>query len=147
MNLKYITLKQMPNLIDDASLWFSHAWGIPKEEYYKVMKDYLNGNTDYGWYIALDNLKIVAGLGVIKNDFHARVDLYPNICAVYTDPAYRGNGIAGKLLNLAVEDLKNSGITPVYLITNHMGFYEKYGFEFYNYITTEDGVNRIYIHR
>ena len=147
MNLKYISMREMPNLIDDASLWFSRAWGISKEEYYKVMKDYLNGNTDYGWYIALDNLKIVSGHGVVKNDFHARVDLYPNICAVYTIEEYRNNGIAGRLLNLAVDDLKNHSINPVYLITDHVGFYERYGFEFYDYVNTSDGLSRIYIHR
>ena len=45
--------------------------------------------------------------------------------------AYRGRGIAGRLLNIAVEDLRAHGISPVYLVTDHTGFYERYGWEFY----------------
>lgn len=44
--------------------------------------------------------------------------------------AYRGRGIAGRLLHMAVEDLRAKGISPVYLITDHTGFYERYGWEF-----------------
>ena len=73
---------------------------------------------------------IVGGLGVIENDFHDRKDLSPNVCAVYTEEGYRGQGIAGRLLDIAVEDMRSKGISPLYLITNHVGFYERYGWEF-----------------
>ena len=68
-------------------------------------------------------------MGVIENDFHDRKDLTPNICAVYTEEKCRNLGIAGKLLNMAVEDLRSKGVSPVYLVTDHTGFYEKYGFK------------------
>ncbi|MBR5004317.1 MAG: GNAT family N-acetyltransferase, partial [Erysipelotrichaceae bacterium] len=89
-----------------------------------------------------------AGLGVIENDFHDHKDLSPNICAVYTEAEYRCQGIAGHLLNMAVEDLKEKGIPPVYLLTDHTGFYERYGFEFYC-MAQGDGEqmpSRLYIH-
>ena len=35
----------------------------------------------------------IGGMGVIENDFHDRKDLMPNVCAVYTEEAYRGRGI------------------------------------------------------
>ena len=144
---KYIDLIDYPNLKDDAAVWFSSCWGIPKEAYLECMDDYLNGITKYGWYLCLDNEKIVGGLGVIKNDFHDRLDLYPNICAVYVDEEYRNNGIAGKLLNMAVDEMKKKGISPIYLVTDHVGFYEKYGFEFYTMVKSPDGESRLYIHR
>ncbi len=53
-----------------------------------------------------DGDRIVAGLGVIENDFHDRKDLKPNVCAVWTDEEYRNMGIAGRLLNLVVEDFR-----------------------------------------
>ena len=89
------------------------------------MEDYLDGKAEYGWYLCLDGENIVGGLGVIENDFHERKDLFPNVCAVYTDVAYRGQGIAGHLLNMVVEDMKAKGISPIYLITDHTGFYER----------------------
>ncbi|WBW49515.1 GNAT family N-acetyltransferase [Peptoniphilus equinus] len=57
------------------------------------------------------------GVGVIPNDFHQRKDLALNICALYTEAAHRGRGIAGRLLDMAVNDLKAAGIPEVYLIT------------------------------
>ena len=113
------------------------------------MENFLDQKTEYGWYLCLDGEKIVAGLGVIENDFHDRKDLAPNICAVYTEEKYRCNGIVGKLLNMAVSDLKSKGISPVYLVTEHIGFYEKYGWEFFC-MTQGDGepdMTRMYIHK
>ena len=144
---KYIDLKNYPNLLAEAASWFSSCWGIPKEAYLECMQDYLNDVTNYGWYLCLDDNKIIGGLGVIKNDFHNRVDLYPNICAVYVNEKYRNNGIAGKLLNLAVEEMKKKGVSPIYLVTDHVGFYERYGFEFYTFVKQEDDESRLYIHR
>ena len=91
---------------------------------------YLNHETEYGWYLCLDKERIVGGLGVIENDFHDRKDLTPNVCAVYTDKEYRCQGIAGQLLHIVVKDMKSKGITPIYLITDHTSFYERYGWEF-----------------
>ena len=105
--------------------------------------------TEYGWYFCLDEDRIVGGLGVIENDFHDRKDLAPNVCAVYTDEDYRCQGIAGRLLNMAVEDLRTKGISPVYLLTNHTGFYERYGWEFLC-MAQGDGepyLSRMYIHQ
>lgn len=126
-NLTYITLREQPQLKEEAASWFHAKWGIPKEAYLTCMNAYLEGKTDYGWYLSLSGEQIVGGLGVIDNDCHDRPDLTPNICAVYTEEAYRGRGIAGKLLNRAVEDLRARGISPVYLVTDHIGFYERYG--------------------
>lgn len=47
---------------------------------------------------ALDGEQIIGGMGVIKNDFHDKKDLTPNVCAVYTEESYRKQGIAGVLL-------------------------------------------------
>lgn len=37
--------------------------------------------------------KIVAGMGLIENDFHDKKDLSPNVCAVYTEEEHRCQGI------------------------------------------------------
>ena len=145
----YITLRERPELMDVASTWFHTKWSVPREAYLKCMEAYLNKDTEYGWYLCLDGDRIVGGLGVIENDFHDRKDLTPNICAVYTDEDYRGQGIAGQLLNMAVEDLRSRGITPIYLLTNHTGFYERYGWEFFCMAqgNGEPYLSRMYIHR
>ena len=147
--LTYITLREKPALMDTAAQWFNSKWGVPKEAYLDCMQAYLSGETELGWYLCLDGEKIVGGMGVIENDFHDRKDLSPNVCAVYTEDSHRQMGIAGKLLNMVVEDLKSKGISPVYLVTDHIGFYERYGWEFYC-MAQGDGqpqMTRLYIHR
>ena len=148
-NFKYITLREAPMLLDTAASWFNSKWGVPKEAYLECMESYLKGETELGWYLCLDDDKIVGGMGVIENDFHDRKDLTPNVCAVYTEESHRKQGIAGVLLNMVVDDLKSKGISPVYLVTDHTGFYERYGWEFYCMAQGdgEETMARMYIHR
>lgn len=149
MDFKYILLTEMPSIKDKAAEWFHIKWGVPKEAYLECMEEYLSGETDYGWYLCLDGDKIVAGMGVIENDFHDRKDLTPNVCAVYTEEDYRCKGIAGKLLDMVVEDCRKKGISPVYLVTDYDSFYERYGWEFYCMVQGDDEpeMTRMYIHR
>ena len=145
----YITLRERSQLKNYASEWFHSKWYVPKQAYLECMEAYINSETEYGWYLCMDGEKIVGGLGVIENDFHDRIDLTPNICAVYTEEEYRCNGIAGQLLDMAVEDLRAKGISPVYLITDHTSFYERYGWEFLCMVQGdgEPHMARMYIHR
>lgn len=147
--LEYIALRDMAELKEAAANWLHGRWGVPKEAYLECMDAYLSGKTEYGWYFCLDEGLIVGGVGVVGNDFHDRKDLSPNICAVYTEEAYRKQGIAGRLLNMAVDDLRSKGISPVYLATDHIGFYERYGWEFYCMVQCdgEPCMSRMYIHR
>ncbi len=147
--MDFITLRENPELIAQAAEWFHSKWGVPEEAYLSCMDSYLKKETEYGWYLCLDGDSIVGGLGVIENDFHDRKDLAPNICAVYTEESHRCQGIAGRLLNMAVSDLKRKGISPVYLVTDHTGFYERYGWEFLCMVQGdgEPEMTRMYIHR
>jgi len=113
------------------------------------MDAYLQNETELGWYLCLDGDRLVGGLGVIENDFHNREDLTPNICAVYTEADFRCRGIAGRLLHMAVEDLRAKGISPVYLLTNHTGFYERYGWEYLCPVWGDGDKepSRMYVHR
>lgn len=145
----YITLRENAKLRDAAAEWFHSKWGVPTEAYLACMDAYLTGETEYGWYLCLDGEKIIGGMGVIENDFHDRKDLTPNICAVYTEENYRCKGIAGHLLNMVVDDMRNKGISPVYLLTDHKNFYERYGWKFLCMVQGdgEADMSRMYIHR
>ena len=83
------------------------------------------------WYLVLEGGRIVAGAGVIENDFHDRKDLAPNVCAVYTEKDLRGRGIAGRLLEAVCADMSRCGIDTLFLLTDHTSFYERYGWEFF----------------
>ena len=50
---------------------------------------------------------------------------------------------------MVVEDCRSKGISPVYLVTDHTSFYERYNWEFYCMAREEgsDSMTRVYIHR
>lgn len=131
-NVKIIALRDTPARLAEAARWFHEKWGIPEEAYLESMHDCLRGEGPVPqWYWAEEDGKIVGGLGVIENDFHDRPDLAPNVCAVYVEEACRCRGIAGALLENVRADMAAMGVTTLYLLTDHTGFYERYGWEFF----------------
>ena len=146
---RFVSLRAAPELMRPAAAWFHEKWGVPESAYLECMGACLRDETPYDWYLCLAEGRIAGGLGVIENDFHDRKDLAPNVCAVYTEAAHRGRGVAGRLLHMAVEGMRAAGVTPLYLLTDHEGFYERYGWEF---LCTAQGdgearPSRMYVHR
>ena len=126
-----IRIQERPQWKDAAAKWFHSKWGVPLEAYRESMEASLSSQTVVpAWYLCLHENAIIAGMGVIENDFHNRKDLSPNVCALYTEEDYRCQGIAGQLLEIVVKDMNSKGITPLYLITDHTNFYERYGWKF-----------------
>ena len=141
-------LEDVPELLPKAAKWFSEKWGIPEEEYRKSMRECLAGKAAVPrWYVVLgESAEIAAGAGVIQNDFHERKDLFPNLCALYVEKAYRKKGIARMLLNYARADMGRRGFLKLYLITGHTEFYEKCGWRFFTMVREEDGaLTRMYV--
>jgi len=145
-----IRLTDRPGLKARAAGWFHEKWGIPLEAYLESMDRSLTGQSPVPqWYVVMEDGKIIAGLGVIENDFHNRKDLTPNVCAVYVEEAHRCQGIAGKLLRFVCEDMARQGIDTLYLLTDHTSFYERYGWQFLCMVQGdgESEPSRMYVHR
>ena len=150
MDRHIIRLKDQPELLTAAAQWFHEKWGIPSEAYLESMQQCLAGNHPVPqWYLALEQDRIIGGLGVIENDFHNRRDLTPNVCAVYTEERWRCRGVAGALLERVCRDMKGRRIDTLYLLTDHTSFYERYGWEFFCMVQGdgETRLSRMYIHR
>lgn len=148
--IKIKTIREWPDMAEEAAAWFNQKWGIPIEAYRESIQDCLeNVNTIPQWYLAMDGETIVGGMGVIENDFHDRKDLTPNVCAVYVNEEYRCKGIAGQLLNYVCEDMEKQGISTLYLLTDHTSFYERYGWTFLCMVQGdgEPEMSRMYIHK
>ena len=72
-------------------------------------------------------------------------DYSPWIGFVYTFPKYRGHQYIG-LLFQKIESIANEqNITKVFLSTDHIGLYEKYGFEYMTQMESiYGGISRVY---
>lgn len=149
MGYEIIRLVDRPEIKEDAARWFHEKWGVPLEAYQESMEDCLTEeNAVPQWYVAMEDDRIIGGLGVIENDFHDRKDLTPNVCAVYTEEDKRCLGIAGALLNYVCTDMAERGIGTLYLMTDHNSFYERYGWKFLCMVQGdgEPEMTRMYIH-
>ena len=49
---------------------------------------------------------------------------------MFTAPEYRGNRYSGQLAEYACDKAKEQGFENVYIATDHIGLYEKYGFTY-----------------
>ena len=148
MAVEILKLREHKERTEEAADWFHSKWGIPAEACQESITEGF-GNRIPQWYIAVEKNRIVGGIGVIENDFHNRKDLRPNVCSLYVEEAYRCRKIAGNLLRYVCEDMKESGIETLYLITDHTSFYERYGWE-YLCMVQGDGepeMTRMYVHK
>lgn len=137
---KILAIREHPELIDQAAQWNHEKWGVPETAYRESMNAALGSKGGIpAWYVIMNEGNIVAGVGVIANDFHKRADLAPNICALYVEEAYRKCGYARTLLTHACQELSSKGIHDVYLITDHTNFYEKCGWTFYGMVEEDSG--------
>lgn len=71
------------------------------------------------------------------------------MCAVYVEEEYRGQGIAGKMLQFVCGDMGKQGVDTLYLITDHTSFYERYGWKFLCMVQGdgEPDMTRMYVHQ
>ena len=146
-NLKFICLRDFPELSKTSSSWFSEKWDIPESEYIESIDQCIKNRYSVPqWYVVInENKNIIAGAGVIENDFHNRKDLSPNICALFVEENYRNNGIAKNLISFIINDIKPMGFNKIYLVTDHNNFYENLGWEFLCMVKGDDGtLERLY---
>ena len=146
-----IPVRDWPEAKEEIALWFHERWHIPLEAYKESICDCLGLGEKSGipqWYTVVRGSRIIAGCGVIENDFHERKDLTPNVCAVYVDEEFRGQGIAGFLLQYVCDDMASMGFDTLYLLTDHIGFYERYGWKYLCDARGDGGeMCRVYMHK
>lgn len=124
-----------PEMAEKAAAWFSAKWGISEDAYLESMRESTRaGSAVPQWYIVRANNDpagaIIAGCGIIENDFHDRPDLAPNLCALYVEEEHRHRGLARHLLDHARAETATMGYNRLYLVTDLVGFYEKCGWEY-----------------
>jgi GNAT superfamily N-acetyltransferase len=96
-------------------------------------RDHLANGTFWTWF-ACDGAKIVCGAGVYALDWAPGPIAsyrYAYIYNVYTEPAYRQQGLARRLMEHVLTDLRERGFRMIGLHASDFGrgLYEKLGFQ------------------
>ena len=131
--MEIISIKKSPEYTNEAIKYFQSKWA--SENSMNVYDDCIRNcittsNPLPQWYLLIENNKVIGCAGLITNDFISRMDLYPWVCALYIDEDFRGKEYGSLLLEQAKQDAKESGFSNLYLCTDHIGYYEKYGFKY-----------------
>ena len=141
-----VGIRERPGHFDDAVDYFSETWGVDRQIYADSMTDCLSTKDPYPrWYIMLDDEEIIGCYGIVEHDFMADRDFCPWLCALFVEPDMRGQQLGGRLLAHAVCEAAKLGIEKLYLNTDHVGYYEKYGWNYIGDFPHQDGTDaRVY---
>jgi N-acetylglutamate synthase-like GNAT family acetyltransferase len=131
--MNIISIKDNPEYKEKAIQYIQSKWA--SKDSMMVYEDCISNCVTTSkplpqWYLLENNGVIIGCAGLITNDFISRMDLYPWVCALYIEESYRGNAYGSKLLEKAKADAKSKGFSSLYLCTDHIGYYEKYGFTY-----------------
>lgn len=97
----------------------------------KSLASNMDNNAFCDWervIVAVDNEKICGYCTVAKTDCIPDVHYTPYIGYMFIDELYRGNRLSQQLICYAMNYLKSIGFDKVYIVSDHVNLYEKYGF-------------------
>ena len=129
--IEIISVREHPDYLDRAVDYFSSKWDVARNVYQDCISNCLTTKSALPrWYLLLKNTGIIGGYGLIVNDFISRQDLWPWLCAVFIEEKERGNSFGSQLLAHGRYEAAALGFSTVYLTTDLVGFYEKYGWRY-----------------
>lgn len=147
MKYEIISVRDNPDYLETAADYLSSKWKIDRKIYHDSISDSIyTENTLPRWYLMKDSDNIIGAFGLIENDFMVRKDLMPWICAIYIEEHMRGKQLGLLLLEKGKEEARKLGFSKLYLCTDHIGFYEKYGWNYFGDEESEfGGYTRVYV--
>ena len=143
-NMQIIDIKNNDKYLDEYIELCSLEWGSPKTN--EQMKLYVENKKEK---IHMED-KVISILGLIENDVmigfislfkydcDEKKDLTPWYATIYVKKEYRGQGYS-KLLNDAIlNEATILGYNMVYLKTNLVNYYEKFGAKYIEMLNSEE---------
>ena len=133
--MKIYNLKEKQEYIEEVAILCYLEWGNKDtlepfdkiiEQKVEKIKDRFN-NFYYSYLILLDDENLVGFISLFERDGDERTDLKPWYATMYVKREYRNKGYS-KILNDAIlKEAKTKGFKRVYLKSNLINYYEKFG--------------------
>jgi Acetyltransferases len=79
-------------------------------------------------FVAIDDNNIAGYCTFVKNDCIPDVKYTPYISCIFVGEQYRGQRLSEKMILSVIEYAKKIKFNEVYIVSNHINLYEKYGF-------------------
>ncbi|MDO4962591.1 MAG: GNAT family N-acetyltransferase [bacterium] len=147
--MKIINIKRNIKYLKEYIKLCSLEWGTPKsiiemEKYVEEKsKKILNGDKVISILGIEEDDKLVGFISLFKYDGDERRDLTPWYATMYVKKEYRGKGYSKILNNAILKQAKELNYKKVYLKSNLINYYEKFGAIYIE--TLNDGEKLFYI--
>ena len=131
--MKIIDIKKNRDYLEEYCKLCSLEWGKSKSElemdnYIKEkINSILNENQVISILGLVDNDILVGFISLFKYDGDERKDLEPWYATMYVKKEYRGKGLSKVLNDAIIDEARNLGYDKVYLKSNLINYYEKFG--------------------
>ena len=79
-------------------------------------------------FAAMQGEEIIGYCTFLKTDYYPENRYWPWISSMFVGESHRGQGVCGMLIEGAVRYAREQGFQRVYIPSDMVGFYERYGF-------------------
>ena len=124
-----INLKDSKKYLEDYVRLCSLEWGSPKsdDEVKEKVSSILSGDKVISVLGLVDDDTLIGFISLFKYDGDERRDLSPWYATMYVKSEFRGKGYSKLLNDAIIEEARNLGYSKIYLKTDLVNYYEKFG--------------------
>ncbi|MDE7283143.1 MAG: GNAT family N-acetyltransferase [Lachnospiraceae bacterium] len=108
----------------------------------KHLASMMRDNTFDGWesvFAATAEDEIIGFCTFLKTDYYPENRYSPWVSSIFVDEKYRGKRISERMINKVIEYAKEQNFSKVYIPSDMIGMYEKYGFQKIDELQNYDG--------
>ena len=133
--MKIYNIKNKMEYLEEIAILTQKEWGkySNEDEFKNKVNKKINKikeNIDNPYYcklILLDEDKLVGFISMFETDGDERLDLKPWYATMYVKKEYRGKGYSKILNDALLNETKNRGFNKLYLKSDLVNYYEKFG--------------------
>ena len=134
--LEIYNIKDKQEYLREVAILTQKEWGtknLTEEEFDKKIEKKINkiisllDHPSYSKLILIKDENLIGFISIFPVDGEDRKDLSPWYATMYVKKEYRGNGYSKMLNDAILEEARRRGFKKIYLKTDLVNYYEKFG--------------------